>query len=75
MKEIEKIEDSSLPNKSLFRIDEVANYFSVSERTIWLWIEHGHLVSEKIIGITRVPRESILHCRFKARLKSAQTVS
>lgn len=58
-------DDSTLPNKSLFRIDEVARYFNVSERTIRLWIDHKHLECEKIVGSIRIPRESILKCRFK----------
>ena len=58
-------EDPRLPNKSLFRIDEVANYFSVTERTVRLWIDHGHLEQEKIVGTIRVTRESILRCRYR----------
>ena len=57
--------DPNLPNKSLFRVDEAAEYFSVSDRTIRLWIEHGHLKSEKVVGSIRVSRESILRCRFR----------
>jgi excisionase family DNA binding protein len=57
-------DDPLLPKKSLFRIDEVATYFSVTDRTIRLWIEHGHLQSEMIVGSVRIPRDSILHCRF-----------
>ena len=58
-------EESTLPVKDLFRIDEVAEYFSVTERTIRLWIDHGHLVSEKVVGSIRVSRKSILECRFR----------
>jgi excisionase family DNA binding protein len=61
----EEKDDLLLPQKSLFRIDEVAAYFSVSERTIRLWIEHGHLAGEKIVGSIRISRESIMQCRFK----------
>jgi excisionase family DNA binding protein len=62
---MEKQNDENLPKKSLFTVYEVAEYFSVTERTIKLWIEHGHLNSEKIVGSTRIPRESILMCRFR----------
>lgn len=55
---------SSLPNKDLFRIDEVARYFDVSERCIRMWIQHGHLEKEIIQGTTRISRQSILDCRF-----------
>lgn len=63
--EIDFDDDHGLPKKELFRIDEVANYFNVSERTIRLWIEHGHLACEKIVGSIRVSRASILKCRFR----------
>lgn len=59
------VDDYGLPAKELFRIDEVATYFCVSERCIRLWIQHGHLVSEKIMGILRVTRASIIACRFR----------
>jgi len=53
-----------LPKKELLRIDEVATFFSVTDRCIRLWIAHGHLVAEKIVGSVRVTRESVLRCRF-----------
>ncbi len=37
------VDDPLLPQKSLFRVDEVASYFDVTDRCIRLWIEHGHL--------------------------------
>jgi len=58
-------DDVMLPRKSLFRIDEVAQYFRISERCVKLWIEHGHLEKEKIVGSIRISRESILRCRFR----------
>lgn len=58
-------DDHLLPQKALFRIDEVAGYFDVTERTIRLWIEHGHLEAERIVGSVRVTRKSILACRFR----------
>jgi len=63
---MEKQDDENLPKKSLFTVYEVAEYFEVTERTVKLWIEHGHLKGEKIVGSTRISRESILQCRFKA---------
>ena len=53
-----------LPEKALFRIDEVATYFSVTERTIRLWIDHGHLKAVKKAGVIRILRESILKCHI-----------
>ena len=62
LKEI--VASSFLPKKDLFRVDEIASYFSVTDRTIRLWIEHGHLKSEKIVGSIRITRDSVLKCRF-----------
>ena len=49
-----------LPEKELLRVDEVADYFSVTERTIRYWIKKGHLVVIKIVGSIRITRESVL---------------
>jgi excisionase family DNA binding protein len=57
-----------LPDKPTFRVSEVANYFDVSERTVYLWIEHGHLAIEYTpAGQKRITRESINSCRFKPK--------
>lgn len=61
--------DEGLPNKSLFRVDEVAAYFSVARSTVYLWIDHGILAAEKYHGAIRVPRESIINCRIAGQLK------
>jgi excisionase family DNA binding protein len=55
-----------LPDKELLRVEEVANYFSVTNRTIYLWIEHGHLEAERtVMGRSiRITRESALKCRL-----------
>ena len=50
----------TLPDKQLFRVDEVATIFDVSRSTIYLWIAHGHLTAEKYVGTIRVTRKSIL---------------
>ena len=60
----------NLPNKELLRVNEVAAYFSVTERTVRLWIEHGDLIAEKIIGTVRIPREAVLNCRVKLKRKT-----
>jgi len=39
---------SKLPDKELLRPDEVANYFSVTRKTIYLWIKKKHLEAYKI---------------------------
>ena len=58
-----------LPKKELLRIDEVATYFSVTDRTIRLWIQHGHLKAEKIVGCVRITRASALNCRFASMVE------
>lgn len=55
---------STLSKKDLFRIDEVATYFDVTERTVRLWIDHGHLKAVKKAGVIRILRESILKCHI-----------
>ena len=62
--EITEDHQSTLPNKDLFRIDEVATYFSVTERTVRLWIDHGHLIAAKKAGTIRILRKSILDCHI-----------
>lgn len=50
-----------LPNKSLLRPDEVAEFFSVSRRTVYLWVEMGKLEGVKpVSGILRIFRESVV---------------
>jgi excisionase family DNA binding protein len=49
-----------LPDKQLFRPDEVADIFSISKRTVYTWLDNGTLTGVKIAGTTvRVDRESI----------------
>ena len=70
--EIEDIDlenEPNLPNKALFRVDEVAAYFDVSSQTIYLWIEHGLLVAEKYRGTIRIPRIAIKTFRLASRIR------
>jgi excisionase family DNA binding protein len=60
---------TTLPEKELLRVDEVAQYFSISRSTVYLWIEHGILIAEKYRGIIRVPRESVIKCRLANKLE------
>lgn len=56
---------TNLPNKDLFRVSEVAEYFSVTNRTVYLWIKEKYLETEMTPGGQwRVTRESIDRCRF-----------
>ena len=50
-----------LPKKDLFRVDEVMQFFDVSDSCIRNWLAHGILEKAKIGGVVRVTRESILN--------------
>lgn len=66
------VDDPNLSQKSLFRVDEVADYFNIAKSTVYLWIDHGILSAEKYNGTIRIPRESILSCRFKNKINSLE---
>jgi len=66
--------ECGLPKKDLFRVDEVARYFNVTDRTIRLWIEHGLLVAEKYKHQLRIPRREIINFRLASRVKHAETL-
>ena len=69
VEDLQGLEDLlGLPKRDLFRINEVAQYFSVSESTIRTWIQHGHFQIEKLRGTIWVPRASILKFRLKSRV-------
>ena len=55
------------PNRPL-RVSEVAAYYDVTERSGYLWIEHGHLKTEYTpAGQMRVTKDSLNSCRFLRR--------
>jgi excisionase family DNA binding protein len=59
-----------LPDKPTFRVSEVAVYYGVTERTVYLWIEHKHL--ETILtprGQWRITKESLNKCRFAPKVQ------
>jgi len=49
--------------KSLYRVDEVAEYFNVNRSTVYRWIDNGVLKSEKYVKTIRISRESIEQVR------------
>ncbi len=50
-----------LPNKILLRVDEVATFFDVSNRTIYNWIESGILKAcNPRGGSLRIFRKSVI---------------
>lgn len=54
-----------LPDKALLRVDEVADWFSVTDRTVYLWIENGHLEASRTPGSSiRITHESVVKCRL-----------
>ena len=59
---------TDLPQKPLLRVDEVATYFDVTEKTIYLWIDHGLLEAEKYKRVIRVTRESIRNFRLASKI-------
>ena len=48
-----------LPDKELLRPDEVADYFSVSRKTIYAWIDSGKLKAVKVCRLTRIRRVDV----------------
>jgi excisionase family DNA binding protein len=56
---------SGLTNRRYFRVDEVARYFSVSDRTIYRRIDMGDLKVVRVGVCVRIPLEEIL--AFEAR--------
>jgi len=60
---------SNLPNKILFRIDEVAALFDVHPRTIRRWIKGGILGFEKLAGSIRISRNTIIKFRTQTKKK------
>ena len=65
----------ALPNRPTLRVSEVAAYYGVTERTVYLWIEHGHLKTEKTpAGQWRITRESFDECRFAKKEEVEETL-
>ena len=55
----------NLPNRPTLKIGEVAHYYGVTNRTVYLWIAHKHLETIRTpAGCQRVTRESFDRCRF-----------
>jgi len=55
------------PLKQYYRVDEVAEYFSISVRTVYRLIKEGELGRTKIRGCLRVPVWEIE--RYENKLK------
>lgn len=61
-----------LPEKTLLRPDEVAEFFSVSPQTIYSWCDVGTLDAVKINGTMRIYRQSVVRVLVKGDAAAAQ---
>jgi excisionase family DNA binding protein len=62
----------SLIARRYFRVDEVARYFSVSDRTVYRLIDMGDLKAVRLRDCVRIPAEEIQ--AFEARHRGAWQV-
>ena len=69
-----EIEGKGLPEKELLRPDEVAKYFSVSERTIQRWCVEERLKYCKPNGILRIFRVSVMELVEKTQNAHIETI-
>jgi excisionase family DNA binding protein len=61
-----------LPNRPTLRVSEVAYYYGVSERCVYMWIEHGKLDTVHTPGgQKRITRDSLDACRLANPLKKS----
>ena len=49
-----------VPEKELWRVDEVAKFLNVTSQTVYRWCNEGKLSICRISNCVRIPRESIL---------------
>ena len=61
------------PLKRYYRVDEVAEYFSISVRTVYRLIDEGELGRTKIRGCLRVPLTEIQKYEKKLEKQMADT--
>jgi excisionase family DNA binding protein len=53
--------DNLIPDKPLFRPDEVAGLFLISTRTVYNWVAEGRIPAVKVgpYGIIRIKRDDV----------------
>ena len=57
--------DDPFPGRDTLRISDVARYFDTTERTVRLWLQHGHLEEVRTPGgLKRITKKSFDTCRF-----------
>jgi len=49
-----------IPEKELWRIDEVAKFFDVNAQTVYRWCNEGKLNFCRICNSIRIPRECVV---------------
>jgi len=58
-----------LSESPTLRVSEVAHYYGVDKRTVYLWVEHNHLRTVMTPGgQKRITRESFDTCRFNEKM-------
>ena len=57
----------NLPEKELYRVDEVAKFFGVHRSSVYIWIDDGLLGAEKYSGTIRIPNKAIKAFRKKGK--------
>lgn len=63
---------TDLPQKTWFRVAEVAYYFDVDDSTIRRWIDHGKLEASKVGGSIRISRRSISEFQEASRINALE---
>lgn len=59
---------TDLPEKATYRVSEIATYYGVTERTVYLWIEKGQLETIQTPGgQSRITRDALDKCRFPSK--------
>lgn len=59
---------TALPDKPTYRVSEVASYYGVTERTVYIWIERGQLKTVQTPGgQSRIPREALDKYRLSSK--------
>jgi excisionase family DNA binding protein len=50
-----------LPEKEMFRVEEVAKILSVSKSAVYAWVNDGRLKAKKVAGSSwRIKRETLM---------------
>lgn len=66
------IEPRPLPQKSYYRVEEVARYFRVSKATIYRLIAEGELPAARVRRVLRIKADDLKELEQAARLKGEQ---